>query len=187
MRKQLPQKKICRKNHKTHGNFVRNIENAKRAVDNAIYYFFRVSQSFSLSLNSTSFITAIVASVNAQGTQRFADADPKYVATQEGQSINLMCRIALPITSCRFIIPGEVNEVKLNPSWTRNDNFRYYGNGLENGQCGVTILNVREEYHGNVTCRLDPNDGQADAIGTIEIGERRKLFADKDGFPIDTP
>lgn len=181
MRKQLPQKKICRKNHKTHGNFVRNIENTKRAVDNAIYYFLSLT-SFFVSLTSTSFITAIVASVNAQGTQRFADADPKYVATQEGQSINLMCRIALPITSCRFIIPGEVNEVKLNPSWTRNDNFRYYGNGLENGQCGVSILNVREEYHGNATCRLDPNDGQADAIGTIEIGKRRRFEQTKTAF-----
>lgn len=127
------------------------------------------------SLKFTSSITVIIASVNAQGTRRFADADPKYVATQEGQSINLMCRIALPITTCKFIIPGEANEVKLNPSWTRNDNFRYYGNGLENGQCGVTIMNVREEYHGNASCVLDPNDGQADAIGNIEIGKKRKI------------
>lgn len=80
-----------------------------------------------------------------------------------------MCRIALPITSCRFVIPGEPLEVKLNPSWSRNDNFRYYGNGLDNGQCGITIMSVRKEYHGNVTCILDPNDGGLDAIGTIEV------------------
>lgn len=126
------------------------------------------------SLNFTSFITVIFASVSAQGTHRFADTEPKYVATQEGQSINLMCRIAQPIATCRFTIPGESNEVKLNPSWTRNDNFRYYGNGLANGQCGVTIMSVREEYHGNVTCRLDPDDGLADAVGVIEIGKSRK-------------
>lgn len=93
-----------------------------------------------------------------------------------------MCRIAQPITTCKFIIPGEVNEVKLNPSWTRNDNFRYYGNGLENGQCGVTIMSVREEYHGNASCVLDPNDGLADAIGLIEIGKRLKFQQTKTTF-----
>lgn len=80
-----------------------------------------------------------------------------------------MCRIAVPITSCRFVIPGETTEVKLNPNWTRNDNFRYYGNGLENGQCGVTIMSVHKEYHGNISCVLDPNDGGLDAIGNIEV------------------
>lgn len=111
----------------------------------------------------------LIASVTAQTAHRFADANPKYVATQEGQQIDLMCRIAQPITSCRFIIPGEPIEIKLNPSWTRTDNFRYFGTGLENGQCGLSILNVHEEYHGNASCVLDPNDGLADAVGNIEI------------------
>lgn len=134
-----------------------------------------------MSHHSASSIAVIIASVNAQGTQRVADADPKYIATQEGQSIKLMCRIALPITSCRFIIPGE-SELKLNPNWPRNDNFRYFGTGLENGQCGLEILNVREGYHGNATCRLDPNDGLADAIGNIEIGERRRCLQTTTAF-----
>lgn len=78
--------------------------------------------------------------------------------------------MAMPISTCRFNIPGEPVEIKLNPSWpVRNDNFRYYGSGLDKGQCGVTIMNVREEHHGNATCVLDPNDGLADAVGTIEI------------------
>lgn len=81
----------------------------------------------------------------------------------------MLCRIAHPVTSCRFFIPGVQDEIKLNPSWSRSDNFRYSGSGLENGQCGVTINSVRKEYHGNATCHLDPNDGQLDAIGTIEI------------------
>lgn len=115
------------------------------------------------------FFAVIVASVNSQGNLRVADPDPKYVATQEGQSINLLCRITQPVSACRFIIPGEPLDVKLNPSWTRNDNFRYYGNGLDQGQCGVTILSVREDYHGNATCILDSNDGSPDAVANIEI------------------
>lgn len=102
-------------------------------------------------------------------TRRVADADPKYIETQEGQSINLLCRFTSPIISCKFYIPNEPAEIKLNPSWNRNDNFRYYGNGLDNGQCGITIVNVNKEYHGNATCVLDPNDGGLDVVGTTEI------------------
>lgn len=113
-------------------------------------------------------VAALAASVHGQ-VNRVADADPKYIATQEGQDINLMCRIAQPVASCRFSIPGELNEIKLNPRWARNDNFAYFGEGLDKGQCGISIRNVKESYHGNATCRLDPDDGQADAIAQIEI------------------
>lgn len=112
---------------------------------------------------------ALVASAHAQGPPRFADPDPRRVETQVGQSINLLCRIASPIISCRFQIPG-LPDIKLNPSWpVQNENFRYYGNGLDKGQCGITITNVQESYHGNATCVLDPNDGLSDAVGNIEI------------------
>jgi hypothetical protein len=115
------------------------------------------------------FFAALMNSVHGQANRRIVDTEPKYLATQAGLSVNLMCRIAVPITTCKFIIPGEPAEVKLNPSWTRTDNFRYFGNGLENGNCGVTIVSVRDEHYGNATCHLDPNDGGLDAIGTIEI------------------
>lgn len=111
-------------------------------------------------------------SVQAQGNRdrRVADADPRYIETQQGATIKLMCRIAQPISTCRFILPGEPIEIKLNPSWPpRNDNFKYFGDGLQNGQCGLEIASVRQTYHGNATCVLDPNDGLADAIGNIEI------------------
>lgn len=113
---------------------------------------------------------ALVASVNGQQANRVADADPRYIATQAGQTINLLCRVAQPVSTCRFQIPGEPVDIKLNPTWpARNDNFQYYGNGLDQGQCGVTIKNVREDYHGNATCILDPNDGGTDAVGVIDI------------------
>ena len=81
-----------------------------------------------------------------------------------------MCRFGQPISTCRFVLPGEPVEIKLNPDWApRNDNFKYFGAGLQQGQCGLEIASVRNEYHGNATCVLDPNDGLADAVGNIEI------------------
>lgn len=113
---------------------------------------------------------ALLVLVNGQAPQRRqADADPRSIATQEGQTINLLCRFTSPIVSCKFYIPGENLEIKLNPDWNRNDNFRYYGEGLGNGICGITILNVHKENHGNASCVLDPNDGGLDVWGNIEI------------------
>lgn len=108
----------------------------------------------------------------AEGSEerRRADADPRYIETRQGATIKLMCRVGQPISTCRFILPGEPIEIKLNPDWPqRNDNFKYFGDGLQSGQCGLEIESVREEYHGNATCVLDPNDGLADVIGNIEI------------------
>jgi len=84
-----------------------------------------------------------------------------------------MCRFATPITRCVFFIPGEDAEVKLSPTWTRHDNFRYHGNGLENGECGISILNLRAVNNGNATCSLDLNDGLSDVVGQIEIAIAR--------------
>lgn len=109
---------------------------------------------------------------SVHGQLRQADADPKYIATQAGESITLLCRFPSKIATCRFSI--DALDIKLNPDWqTRQgssfENFEYFGRGLVNGECGVRIINVKESYHGNATCILDPNDGLADAVGNIEI------------------
>lgn len=108
-------------------------------------------------------------SVNGQDAIRKADPDPSEISAQEGQKIDLLCRFPKAVLSCNFRIPGESGELKLNPSWSRNDNFRYFGRGLENGDCGVSILNVQEKMHGLASCRLDLNDGMADAVANISI------------------
>jgi hypothetical protein len=66
-------------------------------------------------------------------------------------------------------VPGELNEIKLNPAWSRSDNFRYFGKGLNEGECGLTIRAVAESHHGLASCRLDLNDGLADAVANITV------------------
>lgn len=98
-----------------------------------------------------------------------ADPDPPAVATQAGETITLLCRFPKPILTCNFRIPGIFDEIKLNPSWSRNDNFRYFGKSLEDGECGIQIQDVNEAMHGMASCRLDMNDGLSDAVANITI------------------
>jgi CD80-like C2-set immunoglobulin domain len=115
--------------------------------------------------------SALLAVVNSQEEVfRVADPDPKEISTQVGKTITLMCRFPAPIFTCAFRIPGERSEIKLNPAvGQRHENFRYFGDGLDKGQCGIEILKVTEEMHGIAMCRLDPNDLEADARGNISI------------------
>lgn len=100
---------------------------------------------------------------------RVADVDQKQIVTHVNQTVKLMCRFPAPIKTCRFTFPGEPEEIKLNPDWERTDDFRYHGNGLEKGHCGVLVVGLKVNHHGTVRCFLDPDDGGVEVIGSIEI------------------
>lgn len=80
-----------------------------------------------------------------------------------------MCTFGKAITRCDFETPVVGERLKLNPVWNRNDEYKYFGSGLENGQCGVTISKLRRKHEGNFTCRLDLNDGTEDILGVIPV------------------
>jgi hypothetical protein len=100
---------------------------------------------------------------------RYADIDKKRIDTQEGEEVTVLCRISSPVVTCRFNIPGEPELIKLSNRYpSRNPNFEYFGAGVEQGQCGIK-MRMRDSFHGNASCVLDPDDGLDDAIGNFEI------------------
>lgn len=107
---------------------------------------------------------------NGQSDFRVADVDKRRIDSQEGEEVSILCRFSSPIQICSFKIPGEDAVIKLSSRWpSRNPNFEYVGNGVENGQCGIKILRMRDTYHGNASCFLDPDDGLREAVGNFEI------------------
>lgn len=79
-----------------------------------------------------------------------------------------MCRFGRAIDRCDFYDPYNTR-IKLNPEFPETNGFKYYGNGLDNGQCGITIQRLDMRHQGNWTCRLDFGDGRADAVGRIQV------------------
>lgn len=51
------------------------------------------------------------------------------------------------------MIPNE-RVLVLSPDNNRIPGFTYFGEGLEKGQCGVSIQSVRNNHHGTVKCYL---------------------------------
>ena len=106
--------------------------------------------------------------VKCQAEPRSADVSSVVVNAEVGSTVNLLCSFNANISSCNFDVPGFVGELKLNSIWDKSDNpFFYHGDGLDKGQCGVTIKNVQINMTGNAVCRLDINDGKSDATGKI--------------------
>ncbi|KAG5676881.1 hypothetical protein PVAND_006685 [Polypedilum vanderplanki] len=116
-------------------------------------------------LTSVAIFVVLFASVHCQ---RVANTNPSHVTKQEGDSVDLLCSFGKAISRCDFDMPNN-ERLKLRPDWDRNDNYRYYGEGLDKGQCGLKILRLERKHEGNVTCRLDLNDGSDDIIGVIII------------------
>lgn len=98
---------------------------------------------------------------------------PDSISEHEGATITMICKVDFKISACRFNLPGIIDEIKLNPSWSqteqKNENFSYVGTGLANGECGIRVANVNKSLNGQAKCFLDPNDGKLDSIGTINI------------------
>lgn len=92
--------------------------------------------------------------ISSTSSQFLPKAENDLVDAGEDQTLNMMCFTAGSISDCSFFIPGEASEVILNPATPRSDNFRYSGDGLERGQCGIRILRVDKKYNGMAVCSL---------------------------------
>lgn len=95
-----------------------------------------------------------------------------------GEKAHLLCSYEEPIIGCKFIIPGVAYEIQLSsqsPPFITNSGFKfsYYGEGLNNGDCGVTIHNLTFVNQGHATCILSPQSNEdkndEEIVETVEI------------------
>lgn len=93
------------------------------------------------------------------------DVSPLAEVKQEGEMLRVLCRVASPIHFCRFMINGEKAAV-LSPSFPHNK-FKYFGEGFENGQCGIEIPKVEAIHNGQVSCFLGVQSEEF--VGTMNL------------------
>ncbi|XP_011309476.1 fasciclin-3 isoform X2 [Fopius arisanus] len=112
----------------------------------------------------------VVVAVSAQGYNNpTVEVEPREkVVVKVGKPLRVMCRIGVPLAGCRVEIPG-LAPIILKPNQPSDDGISYDGAGLETGQCGVTIANVKDSYHGDFKCALQPADSRSETIGSLKI------------------
>ncbi|XP_055716717.1 fasciclin-3 isoform X6 [Phlebotomus papatasi] len=99
------------------------------------------------------------------------DVTPQQVIARVGEPASILCRAGRQIQYCRIEIVGE-RVLNLAPNWKQPPGFTYNGEGLQAGQCGVTIERVKPSNHGPVRCFLgvegDEIRGTADLVVALE-------------------
>ncbi|XP_014227136.1 fasciclin-3-like isoform X1 [Trichogramma pretiosum] len=90
------------------------------------------------------------------------------VAVILGQSQTILCKAAVPIHFCRFVIPGEPTLV-LRENLPSDNVINYYGTGFANGQCGIKISSIQDKHDGEVTCYLTPETGQTESSNKVRL------------------
>lgn len=102
---------------------------------------------------------------------------PEFVAIEEGRNVSIKCKAISPITSCSFRVPGELDEIKLMPNETSSDddNYEYFGEGYDAGECGITIKLIKKEHNGKASCIVDLNEHLTRVGADIQITITKEL------------
>ncbi|XP_023245311.1 fasciclin-3 isoform X2 [Copidosoma floridanum] len=109
------------------------------------------------------------ASIQAYKTALPVEIQPdNQVAVNVGQSRTILCKVAVPLQFCRFVIPGEPSLV-LSPNQPSEDGIDYFGEGIDRGHCGVKISSIKEKHDGNVTCYLTPTKGRTESFNSVRL------------------
>jgi len=117
---------------------------------------------------------------------------PRNVTSSEGRNASLLCRSTSPLVYCRFEVPGE-RALQLSNAFDKNPELKYFGEGLDKGDCGVAIQHVKSKNNGPVKCFLGTQDGdelQAEIPLVIALPPQRpeiKINTDqrRNSFEID--
>lgn len=99
-------------------------------------------------------------------TGQVVDITPEHAVIRPGGNLTVLCKVSYPIDSCRVTVG--TTQYRLIPGNLDGD-ITYAGDGLNFGECGVLIKNIKEAWNGNISCTLPPQ------TGNIEISRFMRL------------
>ncbi|CAH0761713.1 unnamed protein product [Diatraea saccharalis] len=99
-------------------------------------------------------------------TGQLVDITPREAVRRVGDELNVLCKVSYSIDSCRMTVGN--TPYRLIPS-QQDGEVVYAGQGLQFGECGATIKNIREDWNGNITCVLPPQSGNIEVQATMRL------------------
>lgn len=94
----------------------------------------------------------------------------KQTAVRLGDELKIVCKAPMPLMVCRFTIPREgPNGLILSPGPKFDDGIDYFGDGLDQGYCGIRLTRARETDDGNYTCALTPLNARTESYNSVHI------------------
>ncbi|CAH0404521.1 unnamed protein product [Chilo suppressalis] len=102
------------------------------------------------------------------------DITPREAVRRVGDKLDVLCKVGYSIDSCRMTVGN--TPYRLIPS-QQDGEVVYFGQGLQFGECGATIKNIREDWNGNITCVLPPQTGNIEVQASMRLVVARSPVA----------
>ncbi|EEB19890.1 Fasciclin-3 precursor, putative [Pediculus humanus corporis] len=103
------------------------------------------------------------------GAPPSVDVSPERIILLENKPLEVVCRVGVPITYCRFAVPGVSSALNLRPSIPAHEGIEYFGAGLDKGECGMLIRNVNPKHSGIIQCTMGFTDEPTESIGNLTL------------------
>lgn len=89
--------------------------------------------------------------------------EPRHEVVLPGTTKSIVFQVNEPLTTCRIKVPNLNIYLNFNDgpkTKSYSNHFRYYGNGLANGECGLTVYDVTEDDNEWVIFDIETNTGK---------------------------
>jgi hypothetical protein len=70
---------------------------------------------------------------------------------------------------CRIEIPGSSSGLNMNEKVPKTSDYWYAGEGIQYGQCGITIRQMTDRQNGQFKCTLGFSDEQKESEGATIV------------------
>ncbi|XP_044737272.1 fasciclin-3 isoform X2 [Chrysoperla carnea] len=100
----------------------------------------------------------------------YVEVEPSSVIALPGQTVEILCKVPLPLQYCRIVAPG-FEPVNLHPkaTETNNNGLKYFGAGLAAGHCGATITRITDKNNGIINCTMGTPNEVKESAGHINL------------------
>jgi len=109
----------------------------------------------------------VAVTVRSQQAPRL-NVDAKEKVVKGGEQFDFICRAGRPIETCSIKFSGLPQSFKIRES-AKKDDYEYFGNGFQKGDCGIRYYSIKREQHGNVTCTVGYPDIDFESIGSTNL------------------
>ncbi|XP_063708024.1 fasciclin-3 isoform X2 [Culicoides brevitarsis] len=94
--------------------------------------------------------------------------EPTVATVRDGQNVTLLCRGRNPLLYCRFEFPGMESAIRV--SERGGNNYVYYGNGFQSGDCGLQLYRTDLRNNGKVKCFLGYAEEEDTGLIDLVVG-----------------
>ncbi|XP_065363778.1 uncharacterized protein LOC135957050 isoform X1 [Calliphora vicina] len=129
----------------------------------------------------------VIQNIEVVVKSKFGETLTEQLKAKRGDTVELMCKSPFdePISHCAFIDPqGGVHLVGTTNSIKSKGHVKYYGRGINQGECGIKITEINRDDFGQWKCQFIIYSGRLQSSFVMELKESESAYATSVGLGV---